>query len=324
MTKPEYFCSIAIAQIGRVQDELSALGKLDRQCAAQLRYYEIIYVAGERSLPFLREAASTLSQLRNVRILFVSDDTSYYRRRFIAATEAIGDVVAITSPSEIEALNVPALAGEALETNQVLIARDNSGIHLSLAHIFLGAISGYHVRESDWRTLAIPRTRLLAILARPSAEIDLRFEPKDGLFPYIGKPAKPNRKSERVDIMRRAEFFTEIVSASSSRILKGFSLVSLLVMCLAIAYAIYGLFVFFTFADVQPGWLTTNLAQSGSVAFISLAFSLLSLGVARIADRLDGRAEGPIIDEIGNISFFDAMHDLNVETEGEKPRTGST
>ena len=68
-------------------------------------------------------------------------------------------------------------------------------------------------------------------------------------------------------------------------------------------------------ALVSPPFLTgSNLFNiTRNVTFTAI----IALGIANILDRMDGGVRHEIIDEIGNISFYERIHDLNVESASE-------
>lgn len=318
----EHFASFCVVQAADVDPDLEAIRGLASACEERLRYWEILYVAGESTRDAILARGGTLSDIRNLRVLFVSDDASYYRRRLVGAAEAIDDVVTLTAAGEMRTIDVIGLAEEALDGNQVILAsHGRRAAALPVFHWFLSLVSAYRVSPSDMKTIALSRPRLVALLARPSAAIDLRFEAKRGVFPYVRKPVTPPQGTDDWGIARRFEFFAEIVATSTPRVLKMFAMLSVVVLMLSSLYGLYAVGVVLTQSNVQRGWFSTALIQSGSVAFIALSFTVLSLGVARIAERLDGAVKGVIIDEIGNVDFFDGVDELNVEGRADRVRS---
>ncbi len=315
MTKqPEYLVSFCLAQEGDAAAELEAIAALAEYCGQNLRYWEIVYVIGERRRPAIEAASGKLAAIKSLRIVLVRDAISYYRRRMIAASEAIGDVAVLTSFGEAAHAQLLSLAGEAMRTNRVLLGtRPERRLLQPFSHSFLRLISRYRVQSRDLKTIALPRDHLVAILARPTAPIDLRFERKGGALPYVRKKIEPAGPGGGAGLTQRLELVAEIVSNSASRFLSIFALASTAVFALAASYGVYAVAVILLQAHVQPGWFSTAIAQSGTAAFFSLGFAAVALGIAHIVDRLDGGARHDIVEEIGNISFYESVHDLNVE-----------
>ena len=155
------------------------LGRLVERLATENLHYEVILVVGETRRPELMSAGRAMAAMPNLRILVVPDGTSAYRRRRIAAAEALGDVIVITDPEEAQRLDLTAFAQDALTTGRIVMgARDRARAEFMPLHGPLRLLTGYRVDTRDLRTLALPRTSLTRMLARPTAAIDLRFEAK--------------------------------------------------------------------------------------------------------------------------------------------------
>lgn len=313
----DHLVSYCFASEGEVAADLHAIAAFAATCADRVRYWEILYIVSEQQRGGVAASAALVTANKGLRILLVQPDTSYYRRRAIAAAEAIGDVVVLCSLGELAAVDPIALGEEAWAGNIILQARKGGRPGWpGLVQPLLAMISQYRVSAADLRSIALPRAALVEILGRPTAAIDLRFEPRSAPRRYARKPVAsiPPRRGLSSD--GRLAFLAEIVSASAPRFLRAYAAVSAGVFVAAFAYAVYVVIVMLTFTAVQPGWFTTNIVQSGSVGFLALGFVVFSLGLARLIELgAAGPAQG-IVDEIGSVSFFDRAPDLNVEAQG--------
>lgn len=310
-TRPDFLVSLCLMEEGRVDDELGVLVELSARCEACLRYWEILYVIREENRPLIDAAAARLAGIRNLRIIVVNRSVNFYRGRELAASEAIGDVVVISAFNEALELDLPALAEQALNTGEIILAR-RQGLALSPVHWALSLLSPYRVAATDLKTIALPRLKLAAILVRHTSAIDLRFEAKRGSDRYVRKVVPFSGRSRDSVIGRRIDLAVEIVSSSAPRFLKGYALLSLGVVGLSVCYGIYAVMVYFLSDHVQPGWFSNTLVQSGSVAYLALGFSIVALGLARLTEQLVERTRSSIVDEIGNINFFANTEKLNV------------
>jgi hypothetical protein len=320
----EYFASFCLAQDGDASSEIEALDRLGKSCDECLRYWEIVYVAAESSRQSILAATGSLARARNLRVVLVNDDASYYRRRLVAASEAIGDVVTLTSLGELQDVDPIEFAAQAIATDQIVIARRSGSPRVfPLAHWLLSTISRYRVSPQDLRTIALPRSRLVALLARPTASIDLRFEAKRGGMQFVRRAVVMHTAREKSSLMHRFELAAELLSTSAARFLKAYSVLSLLGFLLAGAYGLYAVAVIFMKANVQPGWFSTAIAQSGSVSFLALGSAIFSLGLSRVAERMEASVQQTIIDEIGNTSAFNHIGRLNVEVESPDVEAGA-
>jgi hypothetical protein len=315
---PDYLVSFCLAQESDLTPELDAISALAAFCDHRFRYWEIVYVAGEFHRSAIQAAIDKFAAIKGLRIVLVRDALSYYRRRTIAAAEAIGDVVVLTSFSEMAKADLLAFAEEAMADNRIVIGhRAGKGGLQPVSHWLIGLISRYRVDGCDLKTIAVPRNHLFAILDRPTASIDLRFEPKRGLVPYVRKEVALTSSGGEAGLKQRLELLAEIISTSASRFLAIFAFAAGIVFAIAVCYGLYAVAVILLRDNVQPGWFSTAIAQSGSAAFLSLGLAIIALGIANILDRMDRRARHEIIDEIGNVSFYDRIHDLNVEIGSE-------
>jgi hypothetical protein len=311
---PDYLVSFCLAQEGALDAELDALSALAAFCAQRLQYWEIIYVIGECHRSSIQAATEKFAAMQSLRIVVVRDAISYYRRRMIGASEAIGDIVVLTSFAEMAKPHLLAFAEEAMARNRIVIGRKpGRSLFPTLSHSLVDLISRYRVDDRDLKTLVLPRNHLVAILDRSTAPIDLRFERKNGAAPYLRKELPLAGKGSGVSLTQRLELTAEIISNSASRFLSIFAMASMIVFVIAASYGVYAVAVILLQKNVQAGWFTTALAQSGTAAFFSLGFAIIALGIASIIDRMEGGARHDIVEEIGNISFYDRIHDLNVE-----------
>lgn len=311
-----FLASFCLVEEQGVAEEMPKIAALAAKVAASFKYWEIVYVVGEHARPEVNAAASQIAAIRNLRIVLVNEDISYYRRRVVAASEAIGDVVALSSFEELDAVDLLTLAIRAYETGDVWMGRSPRSSVLPFFHAMLAAVSTYRVNSADLKSIALPRARLEGLLARPTATLDLRFEPKRGGLVYRRQTAtaKPD-KHRRSAIAERYELAAELVANSAPRFLKGYAALSIVVVLGSIAYAGYAVETIIFVQDVAPGWFSTAIVQAGSVAFVAGGVAIICLGAAEIYERIQGRSRYTVADEISNTSYFDQTKDINVDVE---------
>jgi hypothetical protein len=315
---PDYFVSLCLAQENNVAHELAAIALLAKRCGRHLKYWEIVYVVGESDRSAIHRTIEELAAIKNLRIVLVRDAVGYYRRRVLAATEAIGDVVILTSFNELAAVDVSAFAAAATRNDQVVIGRRTGSRSVRFfSHWLIGKVSNHRVDDRDLKTIALPRSRLVPILLRPTASIDLRFEPKRGVARYLRKELRLTSTGGEAGLRQRLDLLTEIIASSAARFLNAIAVLSGLVFASAVSYAVYAVAVMLLRDNVQPGWFSTAIVQSGSTAFVSLGLAVIALGVATIVDRIEGGVRHEFVDELGNFSLNDRAHDLNVEISTE-------
>ncbi len=314
----DFLASFGFAKEGALDAELTALEALAARLGAVFRYFELLYVVGESARADVEAAGPRIGRIANLRVLVVDEGASVYRRRWIGASEAIGDVVALSAFDEARTIDLAGLALAALRAGRVHRMTRASAAP-SPVHGLLNLLSAYKVNGADLRTVALPRASLNKILARPSASVELRFEAKREYERQERGPVKLLSRRTRAPVWQRLELVSEIISASAPRLLRGYALVSLATAILAGLYGVYACVVLLTI-PVARGWFTTAIAQAGSVGFIALGFTIFSLAIARAVEQAGGAARDAILDEVGQVIFFDRPDELNVDY-GAAPKT---
>ena len=265
MTKsPEYLVSFCLAQEGDVARELDAIAALAATCDENLQYWEIVYVAAEFHRSAIEAAIDKFAAIKCLRIVLVRDAVNYYRRRKIAASEAIGDVVVLTSFNEMARADLLAFAEEAMASNRIVIGHRAKQVGFqSISYSLIGLISRHRADGRDLKTIALPRNHLVAILNRSSAPIDLRFEPKRGVVSYLRKELPLTNAGGEAGLLQRLELLAEIIATSAPRFLVMFAVASAIVSAFATIYGFYAVAVILLRNDVAPGWFSTAIALSG-------------------------------------------------------------
>lgn len=310
--RDDYLASICVVDERDPDATLPLLVELEATFARSFRYFEIVYVVAERWREQLNARTDTLAHLPNLRILVADDGVSFYRQRALAASEAIGDVVALVDLADLRSEELTERMHEAKDGNLVLLGWRASRRSSGLTYRFLSLMSRHAVTSKASRTIVLARERLNAILAREHALLDLRFEPRGGPvryghFPLIGHPAPKARFAHRYELL------TEILRSGAPRYLKIYAVLGFGVTIGAALYGLYAIGVVVMRDDVQQGWFSTAFILAGSMGFISMGMSILAIALAAVLDRLTGGDDRVIVDEIANISFFDRLTDRNVE-----------
>ena len=304
----------------KTRHEIAAICDFSDRIAKEFQYFEVVYVLPDTEYPKIQAHTQKLSMLKNMRILIVSETVNVYRRRFVAASEAIGEVVVVSVPSDIETVDYAAMAAEAFSAERIMMARSRRAGKIHVYYPFMRWISNYRINRQDMKTIAVPRNILPALLERTTAPLDLRFEPKKFRFPYERMMFDAGKTNPvKTPFPERLELAVETISASVSDFLRQYALFSVLVMVGSVLYALYAVGVLLFKPDVQPGWFSTSFTQALFVFFVASALGLISLGVAEIYDRLRGREVSLLTSEISNTSFFASTLDVNVETDDCEP-----
>lgn len=275
-------------------------------------FHEVLYVVPERRQGELAEMSESIANLPNLRVVLVSETTRYYRRRLIAAREAIGDVVALYDPNEMNPADLPALLTQAWDRNEIIAGRMPPRAGLGLTYRVLSFGSRYRVTERAARSIIFPREWLGNLLARRSAVIDLRFEARLPIVPY--RPFDLARRATRNGQQsHRYELLVEIIQSDASRYLKGYALAGMIVAGGALVYILYAVAILLMRSHVQEGWFSNAVTLGGSTAFIALGMSLLAIAFVALLDAQQSADDRSVVGEISHVNYFKNARESNVE-----------
>lgn len=295
------------------------LREVAARIAARYRYWEMLVIA---------EAADSadhellIAAVPNLRLIKVRNGTSFYRKRVVAAAEAIGDIVLLAATDEIAALDLEAMLDEVRTGGGIVMARRSRASHLDPLLRALGGASGFRVTTRNMLTVAYPRTLLNLILALPERQLALRFVPRDGGLPirYVdaAEGSRPVRRSW-LETLRRLGLVQKLVVHAAPRVLPLVAGLSALVAVAALVFAVYAVVVWLVLDDVQPGWLTTSLALSLTASFLGVAIFGLACGLQRLLDIAIPDLAGDVIEERSSVDLFSQVsEDLNIELDLEE------
>ncbi|TKT82504.1 hypothetical protein [Aquamicrobium sp. LC103] len=315
---PDFLVSVVLAGDVDGAHYREILQELARRLGRAFQFWEILLAVPEAGAEETSTLVASLKGIANLRILRVSAAGSFYRRRLAGATEAIGEVVLLSTFDEIDTIDVARLARDVYLSNGIFaLTRQQGGTRvLAPFAAALGTLSGYRVDHRDALTIGFPRSALENILARPDAEILLRFEPLSGIFtfnrvPLVGGKEPPRRRWN--DWRHRIGLVGDMMVSASPRILRIVAFVSLSVAGIAVFYAFYAALVWLLKADVAPGWLTTSLLQSLTVLFLGISISAISVGLVRMFDLLSNEGRYAIVDEVISVDLIGSIKTMNVD-----------
>lgn len=313
--RDDVLVSVCLADPPTEAKDTLAVRQLASLIGSRYRFWEIVLVVNPE---MEGDADDILLDVENVRILKVRSTVEYYRRRAIAASEAIGDVVVLTSISEMDRLDILSMIDRCLDEGALVIARRDAGSMLEPVLQSLGSMSGFRVSTRDLLTAIYTRTLLSRLLMRPERHLALRFPPRDPAIPVIFEPwpdTAPVRRSPK-ETRRRLGLAHRLLINAAPSVLSGTALFSVLVIIASLSYAVYGVFVWVFLETVQPGWLTTTLAISLSSTFLGIAIFGITTGIQKLIELLSPHAQDDVVDERSAVDMFGKIKDdLNVEVE---------
>ncbi len=277
-------------------NERSLVIRFCKTLRAQYRYWEVILITNkEQAL----DSDNLVVIGGTMRTVLVRPGMSLYRMRQVAATEAIGDVVALVHLDELPAINVHELIERADRTGKIsLLARTRGGWGINWALQLLGRAAGFRADGRLLLSASFPRNSLNTLLRQPDPEIALRFPPLDSKVPSEVQPLGiPNHGREPGAVRRRAALVFNLLVCSAPQVLKLVAILSVLVTIAGAATTAYALFVITTFSIVQPGWFTTTVVLGSTAAFLGVAVLGVVTGVHRLIDLSSRDSSDEIICE---------------------------
>lgn len=316
--RQDIFVSACLADFVPDAKNIDALRRLSVRLGAFYRYWEILVVAQAEAA---HDHEPLLSAVPNVRLFKVRNGTPFYRRRVVVASEAIGDVVLLTSVEELPLFDPVNLVETAMARGAIVIGRRDRASAVNPALKALGRSAGFRVDERDMLTAAYPRTLLNQLLAHPDRQLALRFPPSDSGIPvlWISCEDRARRRHSVREFGRRLGLIQRLLVSSAPRVLTLVAYSSLVVVVCAAAFAVYAVVVWLTFEKVQQGWFTTSLVLSLTAAFLGSTTFGLSIGLQKVIEALTDDLSDIVTDERSAVDLFgQVIHELNVEVESEE------
>lgn len=320
--REDVLVSVCFSDLVISQENLRQLSTVADQVANRYRFWEILLVVSAENTPIF---APLLARAGNIRVLKVRRHAEFYRRRTVAANEAIGDVVVLASLEELPYVDLTAMIDIASDSGDMVVARHAASkprnVILEPVVRILGRSAGFRVSAQDMQTIAIPRPVLNQLLVRPDRQLALRFPPYDEGIPVRHVLSNISRSDQRNlrDMARRLTVLQWLLVSSAPRILLLVSMLSLSVTCVGVLFAVY-VFGAWLFLDrLAEGWLTLSLMLSMTAAVGGAALLGLSLGLQQVLDLLGRETLDDVVSEDGSTELFSKVaQDLNVavETDG--------
>lgn len=279
----------------------------------EYRYSEVIIVLDEDD-KFNYD--TYLSKHKNLRSLRIRREEDVYSKRFIGASEAIGDIVVVTSVEEVRSLNILAMIQKTQSQGVLTVGTREKYSLLQPLISFIGSLSGFRVSERDMRTCVYPRATLNQLLAHPDGIVALRYPPKDNAIrvEYILGQSESYPKREYWGATHRLRLLHRLVINSSPKILSAIAGLSIIVMIAGAIYIVYSVLIALLIDDVQEGWLTTSLVLGLITSFLGTSIFGLSAGLCHLLSMQKPKPHLNAVEERSSADIFNQVaEELNVE-----------
>ncbi len=290
------------------------VNRIARDLGLRFRYWEILVMV-EAFEPELFDS------VRNLRQLLLPNGTDSYGARALAAVEAIGDVVVLTTTQEAAHLDLATMVENAQDSKSVTVAKRRQTGLLDPLLGYFGTLSGYRVRSRETQSMAFPRPILNTLLTHPDTELTLRFVPAASSVPVLTLPElSQDFPRDFRDFKRRLKLLHKLIVAVAPRLLWWVTLLSGGVFLVSLTYMVYAVLAWLTLDEVEPGWLTTSLVLSMTSAFLSTAIFALAIGLQKVIDLLLPDTGPSVLEEKSNVDLFsEVLKELNVEQSQDTP-----
>lgn len=325
--RDDILISICFADLEENDKEFAQIRSLAKKINEHFRFWEFIVIVNTDEID---SYFSLVNDTPNVRLFKVWNNSEYYHNRIIAAREAIGDVVVISSIKELRYIDILKIIDRAHSENKIIQGKKSkiSLIDRCLSPLIttLGTGAGFNVSMHDLQTIAVPRTLMNQILNHPYRELALRFPPNDPHFPLSYENSKgSNNPNRRMFANRdRLGLLLKLLTNLAPRILLYVILLSAMVTVTSLAYSIYSIIAWFVLTDIEPGWLTLSLITSLTSFFLGCAIFGISLGIENLLSRFEKSNYEDIAGEVNKIDLFGQIeNDLNIEIHKTQKRSSS-
>lgn len=286
------------------------------QLLTHFQYVETIFVVttteSEQSQNYLNGKIES-------RVIIVRPDISHYRKRATAITEAIGDIVIVTSLDEAERLDLPALVEKALSKDSIITARRTGRTSLLYPLIkTLGTSAGFRVDIREGTTTIYPRRALNIISTNPDPILSLRFPPNDDRLAIetvlIDNVPKTRRSLSM--FKRRLVMLNQLLINSAQGLLIFLGLCGAATSLGGLLLILYAIGAFLLADQIVQGWFTTMVALGGVAFVLGMTLFGISTAIARVIALLSTKPIDDVVTELGTTPVFaSALKRMNVETE---------
>lgn len=315
MLRDDILVSVCVHDIVPTRPVVETLTDLAKILGGAFRYWEIL-----AAIPATAESdwARAFESIPNLRLLRMRPGLGHYRVRAVLATEAIGDVVTLTSIEEAAFLDIPQMILNAHGKNTIVIGDRGKGSALDVLLGIVGNGSGFRVNARFMQTMACPRNILTRLLHQPEQQLALRFPPNDSAIPLATQAASEafRLQAPRRHLRGRLVLAHRLTVSSAPNVLLALSIISFLTSIGGALFLAYVTAVWLFKPDVQPGWATTSGILAVSAGFLGLLGLGLATGIQKVIDLLGSSETDDILEEIGQINIYAGLsEDLNVYYE---------
>lgn len=294
MPRQPLFLSV-VCVVRNAAAELEAmLTRLESILAETVNEYEIVVVdnaSDDDSVATLRALVGE-GGLPNIQVYALTKEISRDAACWMGLENALGDYAAVLDPFVDDVTVLPELLQRAVDGADVVFAtnanpeRGSRGYRIArgaFERLYRG-FTGIRLSQEAPTYRLVSRKVVNFVLHHPQPAVSYRLLPATGGFvrsylTYSGQSTVRDRRSV-VDGFDRG---MQILVSTSRAPLRAVTALSLFGAVANVVYAIYVLMVGLVKQDVEPGWVSVSLQQSGMFFLISLVLLVLGEYILHMA-----------------------------------------
>ena len=227
-------------------------------------FYELIFIDRIQNR---EKSAAIIEAIPNSRFLWVDNTEDHYSMRAIAASEAIGDRIIITSIPDLRTIDVFKYLIEDSQEDIVFFRykpRLGSVIFRSIS-----SFSQYKIDPAFSDTILIRQASMHKLQRLPETRLAFRF-PHNSNQNDTSINKLPQGTPSFRNFKRRFSLLMDIVFSSLKTIFICLNVLSCFSGLIGVSYFIYAVFIYTSGIDVQPGWFSTSVVMSFFIFVLSL------------------------------------------------------
>ncbi|MDB2439176.1 hypothetical protein N9W89_10705 [Hellea sp.] len=266
-------------------------------------FYELLFIMRIKNRPAHKDVIETIP---NSRFLWVDDTMDYYNMRAVAASEAIGDRVIITTFPDLEQTGVFSRL-RADDGEDIEFFRYDRGF-ASAVFRMLASFSKYKIDPAFSDTILIRQASLHKLHRLPEKRLAYRFPHNSNLSNTVIN-AVEKKKSGFRNLKRRFNLLLDVVYSSLTAIFLWLSMLSAFSALIGVSYFIYAALVYASGIDTQPGWFSISIVLSFFIVVLSLFIFSCSVFFLYYAETLTKPSsfEYDIVEMDENLRLFSKL-----------------
>ena len=269
------------------ESDIQDISNFSTKLTENFEYFEILLLINEVAY---NKISSQLCDIKNLRTIVLRSLSNHYEQRSICARESIGDIVIISTLSELNFFNFGELIHLSISQDAIVLSKKESlsliEKILSYPLTFFGKVVGLEINLGISRTIIFPRTSLNLILDQEYIDLKLRFPPSNSDFNIIDTVPSSQIKRSFADIESKLSLIYMLLLNLTPYLLKQLTLFSGAGIFFSFSYFLYSILVFLFLQDTQSGWFTLSLAISGTALFLTTSIFVISIGIQHMLVNL--------------------------------------